>query len=35
MIKIIVKTLNGKQLPLEIDLEWTVRKVKEEIQDKH
>ena len=34
-IKIIVKTLNGKQLPLDIDLEWTIRKVKMAIEENH
>ena len=34
-IKIIVKTLNGKQLPLDIELEWTVRAVKEAIETNH
>jgi hypothetical protein len=34
-MKIIVKTLNGKQLPLEIESDWTVRKVKEEIEKCH
>lgn len=34
-MKIIVKTLSGKQLPLEIELEWNIRKVKEEIEKVH
>ena len=34
-MKIIVKTLNGKQLPLEIQPEWTVRATKEEIEKVH
>ena len=33
--KIIVKTLNGKQLPLDIEGEWTVRAVKEAIETNH
>ena len=31
-MKITAKTLNGKQLPLEIELSWTVRQVKEELE---
>lgn len=34
-MKIIVKTLNGKQLPLDIESDWTVRKVKEQIEANH
>jgi hypothetical protein len=34
-MKIIVKTLSGKQLPLDIELEWSIRKVKEEIEKVH
>jgi len=34
-MKIIVKTLNGKQLPLEIEVEWSVLKLKQEIEAKH
>jgi hypothetical protein len=34
-MKIIVKTLSGKQLPLEIEADWTVRKVKEQIEAEH
>ena len=34
-MKIIVKTLSGKQLPLEIEAEWTIKKVKEEIEKVH
>lgn len=34
-MKIIVKTLNGKQLPLDIQPEWTVRATKEEIEKVH
>lgn len=34
-MKIIVKTLNGKQLPLDIQDDWTIRKVKEEIESHH
>jgi hypothetical protein len=34
-MKIIVKTLSGKQLPLEIEIEWSIRKVKEEIEKAH
>ena len=34
-MKIIVKTLNGKQLPLDIESDWTVRHVKEEIEKIH
>ena len=33
--KIIVKTLNGKQLPLNINGEMTIRAVKEEIEKEH
>jgi len=34
-LKITVKTLNGKQLPLEIDTTWTLRQVKEHIEKEH
>ena len=34
-MKIIVKTLSGKQLPLEIELAWTIRQVKEESEKVH
>ncbi len=34
-MKITVKTLNGKQLPLEIELTWTLRQVKEQIEKDH
>ena len=34
-MKIIVKTLSGKQLPLEIEAEWSIKKVKEEIEKVH
>ena len=34
-MKIIVKTLNGKQLPLDIETSWTVRQVKEQIEKEH
>ena len=34
-MKIIVKTLSGKQLPLDIEAEWKIRKVKEEIEKVH
>lgn len=34
-MKIIVKTLNGKQLPLDIEGDWTVRQVKEAIEKVH
>ena len=34
-MKITAKTLNGKQLPLEIELTWTVRQVKEELEKVH
>jgi hypothetical protein len=34
-MKIIVKTLNGKQLPLLIETDWTVRQVKEQIEKEH
>ena len=34
-MKIIVKTLSGKQLPLEIETTWTIRQVKEEIEKCH
>lgn len=34
-MKIIVKTLNGKQLPLEIEATWTIRQVKEQIEKEH
>ena len=34
-MKITAKTLNGKQLPLEIELSWTVRQVKEELEKVH
>jgi UV excision repair protein RAD23 len=34
-MKITVKTLSGKQLPLDIETEWSIRKVKEEIEKVH
>ena len=34
-MKIIVKTLSGKQLPLDIDPSWTIRQVKEQIEKEH
>jgi len=34
-MKIIVKTINGKQLPLEIEPDWTVRQIKEQIEKDH
>jgi len=34
-MKIIAKTLSGKQLPLEIEPTWTIRQVKEEIEKVH
>ena len=34
-MKITIKTLNGKQLPLEIDLAWTIRQVKEACEKDH
>ncbi len=34
-MKITVKTLNGKQLPLEIETTWTLRQVKEQIEKEH
>ena len=34
-MKIIVKTLSGKQLPLEIEADWTIRKIKEQIEKDH
>jgi len=34
-MKIIVKTLSGKQLPLEIDITWTIRQIKEAIEKEH
>ena len=34
-MKIVVKTLSGKQLPLEIEIDWSIRKVKEEIEKCH
>ena len=34
-MKIIVKTLNGKQLPLDIELDWSIRKIKEQIETNH
>lgn len=34
-MKIIVKTLAGKQLPIEIEPSWTIRQVKEAIEKEH
>jgi UV excision repair protein RAD23 len=34
-MKLIVKTLNGKQLPLEIQADWTLRQVKDQIEKDH
>lgn len=34
-MKIIVKTLSGKQLPLEIEDSWTIRAIKEKIEAEH
>jgi hypothetical protein len=34
-MKIIVKTLNGKQLPLDIEDGWNVRQIKEAIEKTH
>ena len=34
-MKITVKTLSGKQLPLEIETDWSIRKVKEQIEKDH
>lgn len=34
-MKLIVKTLNGKQLPIEIEPEFTVRQIKEKIEADH
>jgi len=34
-MKLIVKTLNGKQLPIEVEADWTVRQVKEKIESEH
>ena len=34
-MKIIVKTLAGKQLPIEIEITWTNKQVKDEIQKCH
>jgi len=34
-MKIIVRTLAGKQMPLEIEADWTVRQIKEEIEKDH
>ena len=34
-MKVIVKTLNGKQLPIEIEAAWTVRQIKEQIEKDH
>ena len=34
-MKITVKTLSGKQLPIEIETAWTVRQVKEQIEKEH
>ena len=34
-MKIIVKTLSGKQLPLEIEPTFTIRQVKEAIEKAH
>ena len=34
-MKLIVKTLNGKQLPIEVENEWTVRQIKEQIEKDH
>ena len=34
-MKIVVKTLSGKQLPLEIELAWTIKQVKDQIEKDH
>ena len=34
-MKIVAKTLNGKQLPIEIELTWTVRQIKEALEKEH
>lgn len=34
-MKIIVKTLNGKQLPLDVESDWTVRRLKEQMESVH
>ena len=34
-MKLIVKTLNGKQLPIEVEAESTVRQMKEKIESEH
>jgi len=31
-MKIAVKTLNGKQLPLEVEPDWPIKRLKEEIE---
>lgn len=34
-MKLIVKTLNGKQLPLEVDPSWTIKQIKDQIEKEH
>jgi hypothetical protein len=34
-MKIIVKTLNGKQLPTEIETSWTIKQIKDQIEKDH
>lgn len=34
-MKLIVKTLAGKQLPLEVEETWTIRQIKEQIEKDH
>ena len=34
-MKVVVKTLAGKQLPIEIETTWTVRQIKEQIEKEH
>lgn len=34
-MKLIVKTLAGKQLPIEVDADWSVKAVKDQIEKDH
>lgn len=34
-MKLIVKTLSGKQLPIEVGDDWTIRQIKEKIESEH
>lgn len=34
-MKITIKTLGGKQLPIEVELEWSILQVKEQIEKDH